>query len=63
MAAVAVYDAGWVGVKGEWRMQSIPVLHVCERSLAAAYEQALVALYRAGIPFKTQYVLATASWN
>jgi len=36
-------------------MQSIPVLHVCERSLAAAYEQALVALYRGGIPFKTQY--------
>lgn len=36
-------------------MQSIPVLQVSARSLAAAYEQALVALYQGGIPFKTQY--------
>jgi len=36
-------------------MKNIPVLHVCETSLAAAYEQALVALYRHGVPFPTQY--------
>jgi len=36
-------------------MQNIPVLNVCERSLAATYEQALLALYRDGGPFKTQY--------
>ena len=36
-------------------MQNIPVLQVCEKSLAAAYEQALVVLYRNGIPFRTQY--------
>ena len=36
-------------------MQNIPVLQVCERSLAAAYEQGLLALYRGGIPFPTQY--------
>lgn len=36
-------------------MQNIPVLNVCENSLAEAYEKALVALYRHGIPFRTQY--------
>ena len=36
-------------------MQNIPVLQVCARSLAEAYEQGLVALFRGGIPFKTQY--------
>lgn len=36
-------------------MHDIPVLHVSETSLAAAYEQALVALYEHGIPFRTQY--------
>jgi thymidylate synthase len=36
-------------------MQSIPVLHVRGRSLAEAYERALVALYREGTRFPTQY--------
>ncbi len=36
-------------------MQNIPVLHVSETSLAEAYEKALLALYRDGIPFRTQY--------
>jgi thymidylate synthase len=36
-------------------MQNIPVIHICEKSLAAAYEQALLALYHNGIPFRTQY--------
>lgn len=36
-------------------MQNIPVLHVCETSLAGAYEKALVALHRDGIPVCTQY--------
>lgn len=36
-------------------MHNIPVLHVCETSLAAAYEQALTALHENGIPFRTQY--------
>jgi thymidylate synthase len=36
-------------------MKNIPVLTVKERSLAEAYEAALTALYRDGIPFKTQY--------
>jgi thymidylate synthase len=35
--------------------QNIPVLIVQERSLALAYEKALVTLYRNGIPMKTQY--------
>ena len=36
-------------------MNNIPVLHVCETSLAAAYEKALVALYEHGCRFRTQY--------
>jgi thymidylate synthase len=36
-------------------MRNIPVLLVCERSLAEAYEKALTALYRQGIPIRTQY--------
>lgn len=36
-------------------MHNIPVLTVCETSLAAAYEKALVTLYENGIRFKTQY--------
>ena len=34
---------------------NIPVLTVSERSLAQAYEKALVELYIRGVPFKTQY--------
>ena len=34
---------------------NIPVLTVCERSLAEAYEKALIALYEHGIAFRTQY--------
>lgn len=36
-------------------MESIPVLYVAGKSLADAYEKALVALYRGGTSFKTQY--------
>ncbi len=36
-------------------MASIPVLHVRERSLAEAYESALIALYENGIRVGTQY--------
>lgn len=36
-------------------MHNIPVLHITENSLAAGYEQALVALHKHGIPFRTQY--------
>lgn len=36
-------------------MNNIPVLHVCEPSLAAAYEQALVTLHEHGCRFRTQY--------
>ncbi len=36
-------------------MRNIPVLHVTERSLAEAYEKALVSLYNEGTRFKTQY--------
>lgn len=36
-------------------MKNIPVLHVSERSLAEAYEAALVKLYNEGTSFKTQY--------
>ena len=36
-------------------MKNIPVLHVCETSLAAAYEKALIALYENGVGFRTQY--------
>ncbi len=36
-------------------MKNIPVIHVCEKSLASAYEKALIELYNNGIPFKTQY--------
>lgn len=36
-------------------MQSIPVLHVEARSLAEAYERALLRLYREGLPMATQY--------
>ncbi len=35
--------------------RNIPVLHVEERSLAQAYEKALLALYEHGTRFKTQY--------
>ncbi|MCF7732718.1 MAG: thymidylate synthase [Akkermansiaceae bacterium] len=36
-------------------MKNIPVLHVTETSLAAAYERALVELYENGVRFQTQY--------
>ena len=36
-------------------MKNIPVLTVQGRSLAEAYERALVALYRGGVPMATQY--------
>jgi thymidylate synthase len=36
-------------------MSSIPVLHVTERTLALAYENALLRLYNEGARFKTQY--------
>jgi thymidylate synthase len=36
-------------------MSDIPVLHVTGRSLAEAYEKALVRLHEAGIPMATQY--------
>ena len=36
-------------------MHNIPVLTVCGRTLAEAYEKALVALHEHGIPFRTQY--------
>ena len=36
-------------------MKNIPVLHVCEPNLAAAYEKALVTLYANGVRFRTQY--------
>jgi len=36
-------------------MMNIPVLHVCETSLAAAYEKALITLYENGVRFQTQY--------
>ena len=36
-------------------MKNIPVIHVQEKSLALAYEAALVKLYNYGIGFKTQY--------
>lgn len=36
-------------------MKNIPVLHVCENSLAAAHEKALLSLYQNGTRFRTQY--------
>jgi thymidylate synthase len=36
-------------------MKHIPVLHVSARTLAEAYENALVSLYRGGMSMKTQY--------
>lgn len=36
-------------------MQNIPVLSVCEKTLAQAYEKALIALFEHGIQFRTQY--------
>jgi thymidylate synthase len=36
-------------------MKNIPVVTVCETSLAQAYEKALVGLYNQGTQFKTQY--------
>lgn len=36
-------------------MKTIPVLHVTETSLAAAYEKAVLLLLAEGIPFQTQY--------
>ena len=36
-------------------MTNIPVIHVCEKTLAAAYEKALIALFQSGIAFQTQY--------
>ena len=36
-------------------MQNIPVLHVTEKTLAQAYEAALVRLYNEGTRFQTQY--------
>jgi thymidylate synthase len=36
-------------------MTNVPVLHVTEQSLAAAYEKALLTLYENGVRFRTQY--------
>ncbi len=36
-------------------MKNIPVITVCEKNLAQAFEKALVGLYKQGIRFKTQY--------
>lgn len=36
-------------------MKNIPVLTLSGRTLAEAYESALIALYENGVPFKTQY--------
>lgn len=36
-------------------MLNIPVITVCEKSLALAFEKALVGLYEKGMRFKTQY--------
>lgn len=36
-------------------MKNIPVITVCEKSLAQAFESALVSLYKKGIRFRTQY--------
>jgi thymidylate synthase len=36
-------------------MKNIPVLHVSDKSLAGAYEKALVSLYKNGLPMQTQY--------
>lgn len=36
-------------------MKNIPVITVCETSLAAAYEKALVSLHETGVRFRTQY--------
>jgi thymidylate synthase len=36
-------------------MKNIPVITVCEKSLAQAFEAALIGLYKNGIKFKTQY--------
>jgi thymidylate synthase len=36
-------------------MKNIPIITITEKSLAAAYEKALIALYSYGISFKTQY--------
>ena len=36
-------------------MQNIPVISVCEKTLAEAYETAIVSLYKNGVQFKTQY--------
>ncbi len=36
-------------------MKNIPVLTVCEKSLAEAYEKALLSLYKEGTRFETQY--------
>jgi len=36
-------------------MKNIPVITVCEKSLAQAFESALVTLYKRGIRFRTQY--------
>jgi thymidylate synthase len=36
-------------------MKNIPVLTVCEKNLAQAYEAALIKLYKEGVNFKTQY--------
>lgn len=35
--------------------KNIPVITVCERTLAQAYEKALVQLYQHGVHFRTQY--------
>jgi thymidylate synthase len=36
-------------------MNNIPVIHVVEKNLAEAYEQALIRLYNEGTRFRTQY--------
>ena len=36
-------------------MKSIPVISICEKTLAEAYEAAILAVYQKGTRFKTQY--------
>ncbi|MBN2818934.1 MAG: hypothetical protein JXP36_08190, partial [Bacteroidales bacterium] len=41
--------------KTTYEMLNIPVISVSEKSLAMAFEKALVELYNKGVRFKTQY--------
>lgn len=45
----------WISLPKFIAMSTIPVLHVSECTLAEAYENALLRLYREGARFRTQY--------